>query len=110
MHNPHAGQDSEKKGDEYDYEESDGEAEDSRAPVALVTSHSRVLLPSDVKAIGVLRLVYMLEKKRSGDAVDTFVIRLRPRSGVADLALLYCREVRRLESALPSPHYDADEK
>lgn len=39
MHNPHAGHDAKEEKDEDDYEESDGEAEDGRPPVALVAGH-----------------------------------------------------------------------
>lgn len=40
MHNPHAGHDAKEEEDEDEYEESDGETEDGRSPVALVASHS----------------------------------------------------------------------
>lgn len=45
MHNPHTGHDAKEEEDQDEYKESDGEAEDGRSPVALVASHSCVLLP-----------------------------------------------------------------
>ena len=68
MHNPHAGNDAEEKEDEDDYEESDGEAEDSIPPIALVAGHFCVLrLPWNVKMMGIscLRCIFGKKKKRS---------------------------------------------
>lgn len=59
MHNPHAGCDSKKEEDQNKYKESDGDAEDRRSPVALVTGHLCELLASRVEAIGNLFLIYM---------------------------------------------------
>ncbi len=52
MHNPHAGKDSKKERYENDYEESDGEGEDSGSPVALVAGHCCVL-PWGVKVCSI---------------------------------------------------------
>ena len=49
MHNPHAGCNSKEEKDENDYKESNGETENSRSPIALITSHFfRKVLPSRV--------------------------------------------------------------
>ena len=52
MHNPHTGHDAKEEEDQDDGKESDSETEDSRSPVALLASHSHVLLRSGVKEIG----------------------------------------------------------
>ena len=88
MHDPHAGDDAEKEENQDDHEESYGEAENSRSPVALVAGHFGVVLLSVVMISRVSFLENILRKrKRRTDEMLLIMIRLELKGGVADLAL-----------------------
>lgn len=64
MHNPHAGNDPKEKEDQDDYEEGDGESEDSGTPITLVAGHFCVLPSRGKVRVSCLRRI--LEKRREG--------------------------------------------
>ena len=70
MHNPHSGNDAEEKENQDDCEESDGEAEDRRSPIAFVAGHFCVLLlPLNVKIMGLSCLRYILGEEKKEELV-----------------------------------------
>ena len=101
MHDPHAGKDTKEEGNQDDYEESDGEGEDSGSPIAFVVGHYCVL-PSVVKVKSISCLKCILEKRRRGQ-MKTLIIRLKLGSGAADLALLWGSPLSRICLAIPAP-------
>lgn len=100
MHNPHAGDNTKEEEDQDDYEEGDGEGEDSGAPIAFVAGHFCVLPSRGKVSMSCLR--YIVEKRREGQRDEVLIIRLKLGCGGADLALLWGSPLSRVCLVIPA--------